>query len=138
MAEDLDRVSVTVPSDLLTDLDEVVDDGEYDSRSEATRDALRGFLTDYRRRTDLAGVQRGAVTVLYDHHQRGLTETVTELQHDFSETVVAVQHVHLSHHLCLESLVVDGPGGEIADLANRLRSLRGVKQVELAVVAAER
>ena len=136
MADALDRVSITVPADLLADLDEVVDEWEYDSRSEATRDALRAFLTEYRRRTTLAGVQRGSVVVLYDHDVRGVTDAVLELQHELADTIVAVQHVHMSEHLCMETLVVDGPGEEVRELVERLRSLRGVKQVDLALVGA--
>lgn len=137
MADALDRVSITVPADLLGELDEVVEEWEYDSRSEATRDALRAFLTEYRRRTTLDGVQRGSVVVLYDHDVSGVTDAVLELQHDLADTIVAVQHVHLSEQLCMETLVVDGPGEEVRELVERLGSLRGVKQVDLAVVAAD-
>lgn len=48
MSEDLNRVSFTIPQDLLDDLEELVKDQDYPSRSEAVRDALRDFLTNYR------------------------------------------------------------------------------------------
>nr|WP_253741653.1 hypothetical protein [Halorientalis sp. IM1011] len=48
--------------------------------------------------------------------------------------MVAVQHVHLSDHLCLESVAVDGDGDEIERLVRRLRPLEGVHQVNLTVV----
>ena len=136
MTDALDRVSITLPPDLLADLDEVVDEWDYGSRSEATRDALRAFLTEYRRRTSRDGVQRGSVVVLYDHDVSGVTDAVLELQHELGDTIVAVQHVHLSADLSLESLVVDGPGADVRELVERLRSLRGVKQVDLSVVEA--
>ncbi|MFD1634387.1 CopG family ribbon-helix-helix protein [Haloplanus ruber] len=136
MSQDVDRMSVTLPPSLLTELDEVVDAGEYDSRSEATRDALRAFVTDFSRQTDLSGSLSGTVVVLYEHDHSGVTDEMTELQHDFTETIIAVHHVHLSDHLCLESIAVDGTGERIEELLSRIRPLKGVHQVKLTVVDA--
>ena len=137
MSEEVDRMSVTLPPSLLADLDDVVDAGDYDSRSEATRDALRAFVTAFNRQTGLSGRLSGTVVVLYDHHGSGVTEAMTGLQHDFAETIIAVHHVHLSDHLCLESIAVEGPGDRIEGLLARLRPLKGVHQVELTVVEAD-
>lgn len=137
MTEDLSRVSTTVPRTLLVDVDEVVEGWDYDSRSEAVRDALRALVTEYRAETAMEGTQRGSVVVQYDHHAGDVARTLTALQHDFADTIVAVQHVHLTHDICMETLAVDGTGAEIRELANRLRALSGVKQVQLAVVDAE-
>lgn len=134
MADDFDPVSLTIERDLLTELDEVIDEWEYASRSEAVRDALRDFLTEYRWRTNLSRHHRGSVVVVHDHHTEGVTDAMLDIQHELLDLITAVQHVHLSEHLCLETLVVDGPGPEITELVNRLQSLRGVRQVELALV----
>lgn len=134
MGGDLERVSLTIPSELLAELDEVITEWEYSSRSEAVRDALRAFLSDYRWRTGLSGAQHGAVTILYDHDVKGLNDELLQLQHEVPDTIVSSQHVHLSDHLCLETLVVDGTGEEIKKLVNRIQSLRGIKQVKLAVL----
>ncbi len=138
MSEDLDRMSVTLSPSLLEELDGVVDEGEYDSRSEATRDALRGFVTEFNRQTGLSGDLSGTVVVLYEHDHSGVTDEMTELQHEFTETIIAVHHVHLSNHLCLESIAVDGTGERIEELLSHIRPLKGVHHVKLTVVEAER
>ncbi|WP_435101662.1 CopG family ribbon-helix-helix protein [Halarchaeum sp. P4] len=137
MSEDLDRMSVTLSPALLADLDGVVDSGNYDSRSEATRDALRAFVTEFNRQTDLTGELSGTVVVLYDHDHTGVAAEMTSLQHEFADTIIAVHHVHLREHLCLESIAVDGAGADIEALLARLRPLKGVKQVKLTVVEVE-
>lgn len=137
MSDDVARTSVTLPPDLLDDLDTIVRTGDYDSRSEAMRDALRAFVTDISQQPELSGTLSGTLVVLYDHEQTGLTDELTVLQHEFEETIIAVHHVHLSHHLCLESIAVDGPGDRIDALLAHLRPLKGVHQVELAVVDAD-
>jgi CopG family nickel-responsive transcriptional regulator len=134
MAERLERVSLTVPSSLLAAVDDVVADADYDSRSEAIRDALRGFVASYRWRDDLDGRHQGSVVVLYDHEVAGVTDALLGLQHEFHETIVSTQHVHLSADRCLETLVVDGPANDIRELVRRIQSLRGIRQVQLAVV----
>jgi len=138
MSQDLDRMSVTLPPSLLSELDAVVDAGEYDSRSEATRDALRAFVTEFNRQRDLSGSLSGTVVVLYEHEHSGVTDEMTELQHEFTETIIAVHHVHISDRLCLESIAVDGAGERIEELLSRVRPLKGVHQVKLAVVGADR
>jgi CopG family nickel-responsive transcriptional regulator len=137
MSREVDRMSVTLPPALLAELDAVVDAGEYDSRSEATRDALRAFLTRIEQQTGLSGTLSGTVVVLFEHEHGDVTDEMTQLQHDFTETIVAVHHVHLSSHLCLESIAVDGPGDRIEALVSRLRPLEGVHQVNLSVVEAD-
>jgi CopG family nickel-responsive transcriptional regulator len=134
MAERLDRVSLTVPTTLLAEVDDVVADADYDSRSEAIRDALRGFVSSYRWRDDLDGRHQGSVVILYDHDVAGVTDALLDLQHELHETIVSTQHVHLSADRCLETLVVDGPAADIRDLVRRIQSLRGIQQVQLAVV----
>lgn len=136
MADDLSRISVTLPADLLAELDEVIEGWDYDSRSGAVRDALRAYLTEYHEETALTGTQRGSIVVQYDHHAGEVNERVVALQHDFEDTIIAVQHVHLTHDLCMETLAVDGSGEAIRELANGLRSLGGVEQVQVAVVDA--
>jgi CopG family nickel-responsive transcriptional regulator len=137
MPERLERVSLTVPTDLLAAVDDVVADADYDSRSEAVRDALRGFVSSYRWRDDLDGRHQGSVVVLYDHDVTGVTDALLDLQHDLHETIISTQHVHLSADRCLETLVVDGPAAEIRELVRRIQSLRGIHQVQLAVVGAD-
>lgn len=43
------------PAEDRRERDECEEAGEYDSRSEATRDALRAFVTEFNRQTDLGG-----------------------------------------------------------------------------------
>ncbi|WP_273837441.1 nickel-responsive transcriptional regulator NikR [Halococcus sp. PRR34] len=138
MTTDVDRMSVTLPPDLLAAVDDVVEAGGYESRSEATRDALRAFVTEFNRQTGLSGRLSGTVVVLYDHEASDVTEEMTTLQHDFAGTIIAVHHVHLSDHLCLESIAVEGTGENIEQLLDRLRPVNGVHRVELAVMAADR
>ncbi len=125
---------MTLPQDLLGELDRALKAQGYASRSEAVRDALRDFLASYRWRSELKGEQLGAVLVMYEHGVRGLTDTLLDIQHESAGLISAVQHLHVDPKNCLEIMIVRGPAEGVRKLVNRLGALRGVKQVKLVVV----
>lgn len=130
-----DRVSLTLPSELVAELDDVVDEWGYSSRSSAAREALRGFLVDHRWEEAAPDEpQRGSITIVYDHHVRGLTDDLLDVQHAHEDVVVATQHVHFDPDLCLETLVVNGPSAEIRELLEGINGIDGVEQVRFTVV----
>jgi len=134
MARNITRVSLTLPEDLLSELDRSLKAQHYVNRSEAARDALRDFLASYKWRQELAGELVGVMVLVYEHDVRGLTDTLIDIQHSNREIMSAVQHVHLDTKNCLETSVVRGPAKEIRKLVDRLGALRGVKQAKLIVV----
>jgi CopG family nickel-responsive transcriptional regulator len=128
------RVSLTLPRELLGELDRLLELERYASRSEAVRDALRDFLAEHRWRRDLKGKQLGVVVMIYDHGVRGILERLASIQHRAKGVVGPAQHWHLDERDCLETLMVRGRGEEIRELVDKLESARGVKQVKLIVV----
>ena len=127
MTEESERISITVPHELIAEFDAAIADWEYASRSEAIRAALREFLSTRYWEDDPDRTFQGSIQILYDHD--AATEELIDVQHAASETIIATQHVHFDDHLCLESLMVEGSGDDLEALANGLRSIEGVKQV---------
>ena len=134
MSQKITRISLTLPQELLDELDRSLKAQRYASRSEAFRDALRDFLASYRWRSGLKGEQLGAILVMYEHDVRGLNEKLTEIQHENSSIISAVQHLHVDEKNCLEVLIVKGGAEKIRRLVDSLGALRGVKQAKLVVV----
>ncbi len=127
---DLVRFTVSIERFLFQELERQVADREYRNRSEFVRDLLRNYLVDREWQTD--DPLLGTISLLYDHHTRGLTERLTALQHDFPGTVLATTHVHLSDHLCAEMIMVRGKGKDIGALTDRLQREKGVLHAKLA------
>lgn len=134
MSDDLDRISLTLPPAMVDRLDDIVDDWEYASRSEAFRDALRDFFAAYEWESGGAETHHGTIVVVHDHHVSGIADELQSVQHEMADIITSVQHIHLSHDTCMETLVVEGPGTAITELANRLRAVTGVQQVKVVVV----
>lgn len=74
--------------------------------------------------------------LVYDHHKRDLQNKSTNIQHDFHDLILSVQHVHLDHHNCLETIAVKGKASQLKLLADNLISLKGIKHGQLVMSAA--
>jgi CopG family nickel-responsive transcriptional regulator len=129
-AEDTIRFSVSLPRQLLDELDRRVVNKGYASRSELVRDMIRERLVEdtwERGDEEVAGV----LTIIYDHHQRELTQHILDIQHRQFIHVVATTHVHMDHHNCLETIIIRGMPAEIERLSLQIGGLRGVRFAEL-------
>lgn len=135
MKDPLVRFGVAVEASLLRDLDAVAAKRGC-TRSELLRDIGRAEVGRSKVASGVPAV--GALTIVYDHHVRDLSERLTDLQHELGDDVRAALHVHLSHDLCLEVVVLRGQSDQLTAIADRILALRGVKQggIELIPDAA--
>jgi len=135
---EVDRISLTLPPEMVERLDGICEEWDYASRSEAVRDALRDFFTTYAWERGGEGHHQGTVVVVHDHdHDSDVAGRLQSVQHEMGDLVTSVQHIHLDHDRCMETIVVDGPAGAIEELANRLRAMNGVRQVKVVVVGGD-
>ena len=125
MKDPLVRFGVAVEASLLRDLDAVAAKRGC-TRSELLRDIGRAEVGRAKVASGVPAV--GALTIVYDHHVRDLSERLTDLQHELGDDVRAALHVHLSHDLCLEVVVLRGQSDQLNAIADRILALRGVKQ----------
>ena len=124
------RMAVSLPTELADKFDMAIRKKAYSNRSKAVADVFRDYLLNLE--WQKSGNAVGAITILYDHHTRGVTDKLTELQHDFGGLILSSLHVHLDHDNCLEVIVARGNTKKIEKLANSLISTRGVRQGRLA------
>ena len=125
------RVSLSLDDGLLASLDAMVSAGNYGNRSEFIRDLVRERLT--REAWEAGDEVIGVLTVIYNHHRRGLTEKLVELQHHCGETILAATHVHLSHEICAEMIMIRGRGRGIGQFADAVKRERGVLHAALSM-----
>ena len=132
MKDALVRFGVALEGSLLRDLDAVVRERGC-TRSELFRDMARATVG--RAKVPKAVDAIATLTMVYDHHVRDLSERLTDLQHELGEQVRATMHVHISHDLCLEVIVMRGRSDLLQGIADRMLALRGVKQGGIEIVA---
>src|SRR5690606_5402073 len=75
----------------------------------------------------------GSILIFYDHHQSDVLHTLTEIQHNMHDAIMATTHFHLDHHNCLELIVVKGRSRDLRILSDQLISAKGVKYGKFTV-----
>ncbi|MHB1308062.1 MAG: nickel-responsive transcriptional regulator NikR [Limisphaerales bacterium] len=128
------RFTVSLPSDLLDQLDAMTTEKGYTNRSLAVADMIRDQLVEHRRQRGDEEIA-GTITLVYDHHKHHVQEALTDLQHDHHEVILSTVHVHLDHHNCLEVLLVRGRAGLVKQIADELIAAKGVKHGKLTVTS---
>ena len=132
----LARIGVAIDGDLLEAFDQHIAAKGYQNRSEAFRDLIRERLVEQETKAPDKEVV-GSLTLVYDHHQRNLTEKITALQHDYHGVMVSTLHVHLDHHNCLEVLILRGKSKRVRQLADQLIAVKGIEHGQLAITTAD-
>ncbi len=135
MASDLVRFSITMPEELLDELDAYTSRrGTRLNRSETVRDIVRERLVD-EATTDPEEEVVGSITMVYDHHTPGLAAQLDKIQHRHNTEIISTMHVHLDHESCLEIVAVRGRGRVVANMADCMLGLKGVRHGKLTCVA---
>lgn len=127
----VERIGVSLERPLLKELDALVHEKGYASRSEALRELIRKGLVQ--RHIEAGGPVVGTITIVYRHDVGMVTHRILHRQHDFLGSIRATAHTHLSEETCLEVLIVEGDARRVADLADRLRTVKGVLFAETVV-----
>jgi CopG family nickel-responsive transcriptional regulator len=128
----LSRIGIALDSDLLDRFDLSIEKSGYTNRSEAFRDLIRDRLVRERTQSPSAIVV-GTVTLIYNHHASGITEKLTEAQHEHHDLVVSTTHAHLDHDSCLEVLIVHGKAARVQHFADLIIGLKGVQHGRLVM-----
>ena len=137
MDDDLSRIGISLPKNLLERFDEILNYRGYSSRSEGIRDAIRTYITYYKWMSDVKGEREGVITMVYDHDQRNLLTTITDIEHEHNNIIKASLHSHVTHNRCLEVILVRGDGTQLKNLAERLMAQKGVESVKLTTITLE-
>ncbi len=133
---DIVRFSVSVEEDLLKRFDEYREQEQFATRSEAVRQLIRDRLTG-RAWTTGSHEVAGTLTLVYDHHHAQLGKRLTRIQHDNTDLIVSTTHVHLTHELCLEVIILRGSADRLQQIAAQLKGLKGIHKGELVMASAQ-
>ena len=136
-SDQLIRFGVSMEKGLLDEFDSLSHSKGYENRSEAIRDMVRNLLIENKlKEENTEGV--GALTLVYNHHQRELEEKLTEYQHHHMNAIISTVHIHLTPHLCLEVLLLRGRAKEIKKVADGLIATKGVQHGKLVLTTVGR
>lgn len=130
--EEIVRFGVSMEKNLLASFDELISRKGYANRSEALRDLVRDHLVEEEWKVEKKEMI-GTITIVYNHHTRGLSDILIDLQHHFHNLIISTMHLHMDEDNCLEVLVVKGMVDKVKSIADKLISTRGVKHGKLTM-----
>ena len=129
------RISMSLPYALLKELDRMVGERGFISRSQAIADMLHRCLVEHKRELG-DDIMVGTVTLVYDNSVPGLQKQLAELQSRHIDEVISSLHVHLMRNQTMEVILLQGPVKALQAIADQLISRRGVISGKMHLVAA--
>lgn len=120
-----EKISISIPRDLLEQLETFMNSSSIKDRSKIFQIALRNFLDENSAADDNVV---GILNIIFDDES---TEEITKLQHEKLISIISTLHIHLNEKECMEAIAVRGKKKELVELASALSQVRGVKKVKL-------
>ena len=128
-------ISVSLPTELLKELDDALGEEKSATRSEVLRQAVRSYLNEYKKLDELKGDIIATISVLYEKQEQN--EELFKLQHEFSDMITAYLHSHLTETSCLEVMVIKGPSKRLKELIDGLKANKPVKQIRFSIMTTD-
>ena len=126
-------ISLSLPNELLEELDTVLGEERGANRSEVVRQAVRMYLTQYNELGKIKGTVIATITILYDKAEEN--KELFRIQHEFDDMITAYLHAHLSETSCLEVMVVKGASERLMSLIDGLKANKPVKQIKVSIMS---
>jgi CopG family nickel-responsive transcriptional regulator len=129
------RISISLPEKLLSDLDRMVQQRGFESRSQAVNEMLHKFLLEHK--NDVGDdVMVGIIALFYNNAVPGLQKQLADLQVRYIDEVISSLHVHLMNNKTMEVVLVQGPARTLQMITDEMTSRRGVVSGRIHLVAA--
>ncbi len=129
----MQRITITIESELLKQLDSFMNQSGATNRSEALRDLVRRGLT-----VESPGSKRsecvGIVSYTLDPTVRDLGRRVPQSRHERHDRAIAAMSVPLDHSVALEVAVMRGTVGDVTSYADSLFLERGIRHGQLSLI----
>jgi len=129
------RISISLSEELLQELDLMVGDRGFASRSQAVSTILHRSLTDHRHEMG-DRIMVGTITLFYNHLCADVQQKLADLQNRNVDEVISSLHVHLEQNQTLEVVLVQGPANKLQEIADEMIVQKGVISGDLQLAAA--
>lgn len=134
-SSNLARLSVSLPAELMNQLDAMVAERGLPSRSQMIAELIRHELAEHSSERPDA-VLAGTITLIYRAESGRVRHALAQAQLGYVKEVISAQNVFLEDDQAMEVLLVQGPSERLQKLCDDLRKVRGVQQIKLVTTTA--
>ena len=125
-------VSVSIPKNLLENVDKYAKERGFASRSEIVRQALRTYMFESRRLDELQGRITAIITIVYQREAK--RSQITDLQHNFGSAVLTFLHTHIQEGYCVEIIVARADTQVIRALVQALKANEQISEAKVTIL----
>jgi CopG family nickel-responsive transcriptional regulator len=125
-------VSLSIPKTLLEKVDRYIKEQGFANRSEIIRQALRAYMSESRRLSELQGKITAIITIVYQ--QDAKRAQITDVQHSFAPVVLTFLHTHVEAGNCIEIIVARGDAQAIKALIEALKVNEQISEVKVTIL----
>jgi len=129
------RISMSLPEELLQELDQVVEELHFPSRSQAINLMVKEYILEHKRKMG-NDLMVGTITLFYYNSTPGLQKSLADLQYHYIDEVISSLHVHLIHNQTMEVILVQGPAQKLQAIAEEMITMRGVINGRMQLVTS--
>jgi len=119
------RISISLPEQLLLELDDMVEERGFESRSQAIAEMINNQLAEHQQELG-DKVMAGTINLVYDHSFPGLQNRLTHLQHIYIDEIISSLNINLIQAQTLQVILVQGPAVKLKMIADKMISCKGV------------
>ena len=125
-------VSLSIPKNLLEKVDSYRREQGFANRSEIIRQALRAYISEGKRLSELQGKITATVTIIY---QRGARSgQIADVQHGYSTIVLTFLHTHVEEGYCIEIIVAKGDAQVMKAFIAALKGNKQISEVKVTLL----
>jgi CopG family transcriptional regulator, nickel-responsive regulator len=128
------RISVSLPDSVFRELDQLVEERGFESRSKAIADMVTCSALEHQEDKG-DSIMAGTITIVYDESKGSLLQRLAELERNFIDEVISSLHVQLQNNHRIEVLLVQGPANQLKKIADKLMAIKGVKTGKLTLTS---
>ena len=128
------RISISLPEPIYRQLDGLVDQRGFQSRSQAISEMISSSLAELDTGSG-SKVMAGTLTLFYSLEQGSVRKEMARLQHEHIDEVISSLHVQLENRHVMEVLVLQGPASALKAIADEFITLKGVRTGKLVLVS---
>jgi CopG family nickel-responsive transcriptional regulator len=132
--DNVTRFSVSLPESLFHELDAMVQERGFQSRSQALAEMISQQLIQHRREYS-DEIMAGTITLVYNNLKRDVHQKLWGIQYRHVKEIISSQHVHLERQHSLEVLLVQGPAATLKNILDQFSACKGVTHAKLDVTS---
>ena len=126
------RVSLSLPTSVVKDIDRITQRRGFDSRSAAISEMLRQAI-DRDDAKDDSTIMTGNISLIYSIQKNNCQSQLAKLQRVHIDEVISSLQVQLEDHHVMEVIIVQGPANQLRAIADQLIKTKGVKSGQLTL-----